>query len=242
MIGINVAVRAGAQGIGFAIPVDKAVAAATSMLLSCNANKTWHGVLPVAENAADARRGVVVGSIEETSPAAEAGIQPGDTITKLGGVEIKRSLDLQRALLDRKPGEKIEVVLKRAGESVSTSLTLAPQPETEQTPSQTIWETLGLELKSIPTEQFRSAHQTRYRGGLTIISVRPNSPAANQGIRPGDVLVGMHIWETLTLENVTYILNRPDFASLNPVKFFILRGDETLYGYLPLGAVKTAQR
>ena len=44
----------------------------------------------------------------------------------------------------------------------------------------------------------------------------------------GDVLVGMHIWETTTLDNVAYILNRPDFADLNPVKFFILRGDETL--------------
>ena len=46
MIGINVAVRAGAQGIGFAIPVDKAMAVAASMLASCNANKTWHGVVP----------------------------------------------------------------------------------------------------------------------------------------------------------------------------------------------------
>jgi serine protease Do len=52
----------------------------------------------------------------------------------------------------------------------------------------------------------------------------------------------MHIWETATLENVAYILKRPDFAKLSPVKFFILRGDETLYGYLPVAAVKTAQR
>ena len=58
----------------------------------------------------------------------------------------------------------------------------------------------------------------------------------------GDVLVGMHIWETTTLDNVAYILKRPDFADLNPVKFFILRGDETLYGYLPLAPAKTAQR
>jgi serine protease Do len=52
----------------------------------------------------------------------------------------------------------------------------------------------------------------------------------------------MHIWETVSLENITYILKRPDFNSLSPVKFFILRGDETLYGYLPLPALRTAQR
>ena len=48
----------------------------------------------------------------------------------------------------------------------------------------------------------------------------------------------MHIWETTTLDNVAYILKRPDFADLNPVKFFILRGDETLYGYLRWHAPK----
>ena len=73
-------------------------------------------------------------------------------------------------------------------------------------------------------------------------AVRPDSPAATQGIVPGDVLVGMHIWETVTLENVAYILKRPDFASLNSVKFFILRGDETLYGHWWLNPAKTALR
>ena len=63
--------------------------------------------------------------------------------------------------------------------------------------------------------------------------MRSGSPAAAQGIRPGDVLVGMHIWETVSLDNVNYILKRPDFTSLTPVKFFILRGNETLYGYMP---------
>ena len=242
MIGINVAVRAGAQGIGFAIPVDKAMKAAESMLVSYNPHKTWHGVKSADEKSTNAPSGVVVGSIEPTSPAAEAGILPGDVITNLGGLEIKRTLDLQRALLDQKPGDKIPLALKRSGESIATSLTLAAPPETQKTPLEPFWETLGLELKQIPTEEFRTSHQTRYRGGLTITAVRPGSPAANQGIRPGDVLVGMHIWETITLENVSYILNRSDFGSLNPVKFFILRGDETLFGYLPLATVKTAQR
>jgi serine protease Do len=63
-----------------------------------------------------------------------------------------------------------------------------------------------------------------------------------KGIVPGDVLVGMHIWETATLENVAYILSRPDLASLSPVKFFILRGDETFFGDLQIASVKTAQR
>ena len=75
-------------------------------------------------------------------------------------------------------------------------------------------------------------------GGLTVTDVRSESPAAKQGIRPGDVLVGMHIWETISLENVRYVLNRPDFASLEPLKFYILRENEpqTLYGFLTVSS------
>ena len=71
--------------------------------------------------------------------------------------------------------------------------------------------------------------------------MRQNSPASDQGIRAGDVLVGMHIWETISQDNVTYILHRPDFNSINPVKFFILRGSETLYGFMPI-SLKVARQ
>ena len=188
------------------------------------------------------RSGVLVESGEKSSPAAEAGSKPGDLITALDGVEMRRSLDLQRALLDRKPGEQIEVVVSRSGGSAAKRLSLGSQPEVQKSPSGPIWEALGLELKPVPPEEFRSAHQTRYSGGLKITAVRPNSPAAGQGIRSGDVLVGMHIWETVSLENVTYILNRPDFASFNPVTFYILRAEKTWFVNVPVGTVKTAQR
>ena len=56
----------------------------------------------------------------------------------------------------------------------------------------------------------------------------------------GDILVGMHVWETVSMENVNYILNRTDFADIEPLKFYILRTNpngntyETLYGHLPV--------
>ena len=89
---------------------------------------------------------------------------------------------------------------------------------------------LGMELKPIAAEEFRQNYQTRFRGGLMVTAVRPGQSRRGQSIRPGDVLVGMHIWETISLENVSYILNRPDLNSVSPIKFFILRGTETLYG------------
>jgi len=156
--------------------------------------------------------------------------------------EIERPLDFQRAMLDRNPGETIRVSVQRSDNPLTLKLKIANAPENKELAGQPVWAILGVRLKPIPPKSFHKNHQTRYRGGLTITAVRPNSPASDQGIVPGDVLVGMHIWETANLENVAYILKRPDFARLNPVKFFILRGNETLYGYLPVVAAKTAQR
>ncbi len=102
-----------------------------------------------------------------------------------------------------------------------------------------VWDTLGLELKPIPTDEFQQHYRTQYRGGLTIASVRPQSPAAEQGLHKGDVLVGLHVWETVTQEHVGYVLSRPDFASFNPLRFIILRGKDSFYGYLPVSMVPT---
>ena len=241
MIGINVAVRAGAQGIGFAIPADKATAVAASLLASCNVNRAWLGVTSSNE-VAPAKPGMIVGTVEAKSPASEAGLAAGDVITRVDDMEIKRPLDFQRAILDHKPGDKLRLSVRRADDPLTMTLALAGAPDTKISTGQPAWDVLGVELQPIATEAFRKNHQTRYRGGLSVTAVRPNSPAANQGIRPSDVLVGMHVWETVSLENVTYILKRPDFSSLSPLKFFILRDDETLYGYLPVAPAKTAQR
>ena len=162
-------------------------------------------------------------------------------ITAVDDTETERDLDFHRAMLERKVGEKVKLAVRRGGKPLTLSLTLAEVPEKLKPRSDPAWVLLGLDLKPIPAKDFRRKHQTRYRGGLSVTGVRPNSPAANQGIRRGDVLVGMHIWETVSLENVSYILKRPDFTSLNPIKFFILRGNETLYGYLPV-ATKTPRR
>lgn len=233
MIGINVAVRAGAQGIGFAIPVDKAMSVAEQLLATYSRKQTWHGV--VLDRAAPAEGGgLIVASVEENSPAAKSGCQAGDVIRSIGGKEVRQGLDFYRAMLDRKAGDTVELSVQREGKTQPLSVALAAAPEPGKLIIGPGWEMLGLELKPIADQTFRQQYKTRYRGGLAVVAVRADGPAAEQGIRAGDVLVGMHIWETVSLENVAYILKRSDLGSLSPVKFFILRGNETLYGYLPV--------
>ena len=102
MIGINVAVRAGAQGIGFAIPVDKVTAVAVGLLASCNAGKVRMG-MATANDASPSSQGMVVGAVEAQSPAAAAGLLAGDVVTGVDDAEVSRPLDFQRAMLDASP-------------------------------------------------------------------------------------------------------------------------------------------
>jgi serine protease Do len=62
--------------------------------------------------------------------------------------------------------------------------------------------------------------------------VRPDGPAAQQGIEAGDILVGMHRWETASPQDIDYIVTRPNLAQMGPLKFYVLRGKTTLYGHL----------
>jgi serine protease Do len=228
LIGVNVAVRAGAQGIGFAIPVDRVLEIAGELLSARRLNEVWHGV--EAGPADECLEGVAVSQVDDDSPAAAIGLRPGDAISRAGELTVTRTLDLERAFLGKRPGDSVPLRVVRDGETLSLDLVLASAPSgSDQIESGSpAWEALGLELKPLEPGRFKK-YKTKYRGGLSVVNVRPGGPAASQKIRAGDVLVGMHIWETVTLENVQYILDRPDFAGLQPVKFYILRGKETYF-------------
>ena len=181
----------------------------------------------------------MVEQVLKSSPAAESGLKPGDIIDRVGSVDMQRPLDLERALLGRRVGDKVELDVRRDDEPLTLDLVLAartpaalPGP-TNVAANRPTWDLLGLELREEPQTTF-STRNTRYRGGMRVVRVREGGPAADQGIVPGDILVGMHKWETASEQDVTYIISRPNLADMGPVKFYVLRGRETLYGQLTL--------
>lgn len=230
MIGINVAVRAGAQGIGFAIPVDKAMRVAAELMSTRQINKTWHGVVGV-EDYLPSHEGLAIKVCEQDSPANQASLKKGDVILSVDGEAITRQLDFELALLAAESGEEVKLSVRRGNERIEVPMVMRSVPKDQAEGDDPVWNTLGMELTTITSNDFRQ-YRSGYRGGLSVTAVRPNSPASRQGIRRGDVLVGMHVWETVTLDNVSWVLNRPDFGQLDPLKFYILRGRETLYGHM----------
>ncbi|MFY8221253.1 MAG: trypsin-like peptidase domain-containing protein [Pirellulales bacterium] len=227
MIGINVAVRAGAQGIGFAIPIDKALCIVTELLSVERVDRTWHGI--VCKGCS--QKGVVVEVVHDESPADTIGMRAGDVITRICDLPVTSQLDLERALLGRKAGDSVPVTILRAGAEERLELPLAAVREQVLSVEERCWLELGLRVESVPSVKVQKL-QSRYRGGLIVQEVRSDGPAADQGIRVGDILVGLHVWETITSDNVAYVLDKAREDNLGPIKFYVLRGRETLFGHL----------
>jgi len=226
MIGINVAVRAGAQGIGFAIPVDSVLRVVTNLLSVERVDHTWHGIV-----CRSCSTGAVVEAVHSESPAETVGMRAGDIILRVGDQTVGSQLDIERALLGRKAGEIVAVTVTREGGEEQLQLALAEARQQVATSAERAWEQLGLRMAPAVADAVRQL-QPRYRGGLLVQEVRFGSAASDKGIRPGDILVGLHVWETITPDNVSYILDQIESEQLDAVKFYILRGRDTLFGHL----------
>lgn len=233
MVGINVAVRAGAQGIGFAIPIDRVLEVVTELISVERLDHTWHGI--VAKG--DGHGGAVVTTVHRQSPAEQVGMRAGDRIVRVGNARIASQLDIERALLGHKAGDRVPVEVVRAGGHTQIELPLAELRRDSLLPEDRCWRELGLRLSTAPAARVRKV-QARYRGGLEVLEVRPGGPADEQGIRSGDILVGLHVWETISLENVIYVLDKAQSDRFGPLKFYVLRGRETLFGHLTWDTIR----
>jgi S1-C subfamily serine protease len=129
VIGINTAVlrATGAQGLGFAVPINLAQNVAAQILTTGRVVRSFLGVeyRDVEPEMAEqfrlsVREGVVVASVSPGKPADRAGIERGDIITRVDDTPIKQGGDLRRVLRDRRPGDTVRITVARAGEGTRT--------------------------------------------------------------------------------------------------------------------------
>jgi serine protease Do len=242
LIGINVAVRAGAQGIGFALPIDDVKRVALEMMSTRRLAATWHG-LAAEESKRGEQRSVLLASIAEGSPAEAAGFQKGDQILKVGDLTVQNALDIERGLLEVRPGTPTAVAIRRGGKD--QVLQIEPQllAQAHADANEPLWRTIGLRVVPVARE-YVAAVSSEWRGGLYVQAVLPGSPAARASIEKGDIVVGMvagqRTWETILPDNVTYILRQPDVQRNGSVQIYLVRRNEFVQGTLPLSPERQA--
>lgn len=247
MIGLNVAVRAGAQGIGFAIPVDKALEIATQILSIERLDNHWHGLKAVMLHGLQGP--VTIARVDRDSPAAAIGLRKGDQIERIGTLAIRRPIDVERALLGRPVGDQVPLIVRRAGDSMELELVIASKthrsqvasgrptsPRPNNTLQQATWDAFGLILKSESRSRFRQLGLA-YTGGMRVVAVRRGSSAALEGIRKDDYLVKVHRWTTVNDQDLRKLIrHKEDISNLGMVKFYIVRGKETFFGHMAIAS------
>jgi serine protease Do len=235
LVGVNVAIRAGAQNIAFAIPADTMLRVAADLLSIRKRNGLTHGLKltdRVEPGSSPALRSVAVERVEPAGPGVSGGFQRGDVIVRVADQRILTSLDFERALLDRPAGDKVSVTVLRDGSEKQLELVLqALDRSPTAAGSELAWRKLGLRLQLASADAVTRVNG-QLHGGLTVTDVQPDGVASKAGIQRGDILIGLHQWETLTIENVNYVLTHPEFASFNPLRFFIIRGGQVRRGWL----------
>jgi serine protease Do len=246
LIGLNVAVRAGAQGIGFALPIDDVKKVAAEMISTRRLAATWHGLV-TGESRQGGKRAVVVADVQASSPAESAGVRPGDQVIRVGELQVRTPLDIERGLLDARPGRKTEVVVVRSGQEQTVQLEVQPLPRVTPDAADRVYRTLGVKVVPV-TREYVASVSSAFRGGLYVQAVLPGSPAARALIQKGDILVGMNIgkrdWETIRPDNILFILDQLQAARAQAIQYYLVRHNGFVQGILTLAdsPVETTRR
>ena len=202
LIGVNAAIVNQAQGIGFAIPVDKVRQTLVKLFNFRELNKIWFGVQ--VEEQDDVSRGIKVSSIEPGSPADKAQIKIGDYITKIDSKEIQDILDFEKYILKKNAGDKLYININRGGHEfkVDVKLEKAPLPSIEKL----ALEKLGLFVQDLTPQIAKQLNLWWVKSGVLIAGVQKKSPAADVGIKEGHVLVYVGQYRINNIEELGALL------------------------------------
>lgn len=232
MIGINVAVRIGAQGIAFAIPVNDAMEVAAKLMAQLVSPDVHHGV--VARTVlVDHYPQLVVQRVEAESPAARAGLNVGDRILEINGSPVSYEAEFQSSLINTRAADQLQLKVLQNQREIEIAMNVETRTRTEIDQS---WEVLGVRTV-VYSESEMGKRNSEYRSGLRVIQVRPNSPAAQSGVAVGDVIVAMHLYRIESPDNLAYILNHPELSKEEKLVFYILRDQVPFKGEMRLAQV-----
>ena len=237
VIGINTAIVASGQGIGFAIPITPAREIMEQLIKEGRITRGWLGVLiqPLTPDLArqfgvKAGEGVVVGDVLEGGPAEKAGLTTGDVIQAVGGKPVTDVRGLQRVVAALRPGTQVAVTVNRKGKDVTLNATVGQMPTEEPvavTPEP--FERHGFAVQDL-TPELREKLQVK-EGGVLVSSVEPGSPAFRRGLRPGDVILEVDRQPVKSRQDLLAMLqaSRPEMELL----LLVQRGKSSRFIVIP---------
>jgi serine protease Do len=247
VIGINTAIVASGQGIGFAIPSNMAAKIIDQLKANKKVSRGWIGVNIQDVDAKTAMalglkndKGALVGGVMPGQPADKAGIRAGDVIVKVGNTEIEDTAGLLRSIAAMSPGATAVITVIREGETLELPVTLAARNVRGNTPQDDAQEgqkrpaaLLGISVRPLTAEESRTRNLAP-GSGLIVVSSEPGKSAAENDIRQGDVILTANLQPVNRTEDLANIIDKAG-KERGALTFQIQRQGQTFFRTVPLG-------
>ena len=199
VIGINTAIVAAGQGIGFSIPINEAKSVMGQLIARGKVVRGWLGIViqDVTDELASSfgvreREGVLVSDVMKGGPGEAAGLRPGDVIVDLGGTKIREVPDLQRRVANVAPGQTVAVGVVRDRKPQRLSVRVGEMPTDDAATAEAEMEAgpegFGLQIEPLAPDTAERLGLS-FNQGLLVTDVASGGPADRAGLKRGDVIV-----------------------------------------------------
>jgi len=235
VVGINTAIVAQGQGIGFAIPVNMAKEILEDLKAKGKVTRGWLGVSvqDITEDLAKSmkikdRSGALVTEVFEGDPADKAGIKQGDIIIEVDGRKVKDTHELLRLVAALPVGKKASVKVLREGQVKELQLTVAEREDKKEMASARgeTKDTYGMALQDITADMAKQLGLPS-AGGVIVTKVREGSPADEAGLQPYDVILQVNRVKVGNLKDFQREISKK--TSEDRVLLLIRRGKGSYY-------------
>jgi serine protease Do len=238
-VGINTAIYSetgGSVGIGFAIPANLAKSVVTQLADRGHVVRGWLGVAiqPLTPDLAKAfqredKRGALVSSVTDGSPAHKAGLKPGDIIVDYNGRPVAKSEDLPRAVAETPVGKDVPLAVIRNGKDLALTVKVGELEDAGKVVRTMADAKGGLGIAVRPlTPSLAREMGLKTSQGVVVAEVAEGSPAASAGLRPGDVIVEANRDKVTSPEEFRKSVERGKSAGA-PMLLLVNRDGQHLY-------------
>lgn len=231
VVGINSQIytrSGGSIGLSFAIPSSVAREVVEQLKEKGRVDRGWLGVVIqevdrdlAASFGLKKPMGALVAQMDPEGPAARAGLEVGDVITRFDGTVINRSGDLPHAVGVTAPGERVPVELMREGKKKSIMVTVGTlggdEAQVTRNNPQVDGGRLGLVVQKLDPQMMQD---WQLPGGVVVEQVVPGQPGARSGLRPGDVIVQLGYNAVNTVEDYRKVVAALPANSLLPIRIY----------------------
>ena len=233
VIGINTAIVASGQGIGFAIPINMAKEL-LPQLEKGKVTRGWLGVSiqEVTDDIAKSfklkdAKGALVAEVMEGTPAQQGGMERGDIIISFDGKEVDTPNELQRIVASTSPDKGVKVKVIREGKVKTLTVKVGTMPGEIPETEQAVTSDLGLTVQTLTPDLAEQFNWSRDEKGVLITGVDPSGAGAEVGLRRGDLIKEIDRQNVETTEDYSRILEKAKKGE--SVLFLIKRGTRTFY-------------